>query len=72
MFALKLCRANAGMLFTWAGRGITCSDRSCHLHPHRRYAVLAEAGERFKTVWKTGKRAAAVFTFSSPARWAAM
>ena len=31
-------------------------------------AMLGEAGERFKTVWKTGEPAAAVFTFSSPAQ----
>jgi predicted transcriptional regulator len=31
-------------------------------------AVLAEAGKRFKQVWKSGKVAPAVFTFSSPAQ----
>jgi predicted transcriptional regulator len=31
-------------------------------------ALLAEAGERFKKAWKTGKSSAAVFTFSSPAQ----
>jgi predicted transcriptional regulator len=31
-------------------------------------AVLAEAGERFKRLWTTGKAAAAVFTFNSPAQ----
>ena len=30
--------------------------------------ALGEAGERFKAVWKTGKPAAAVFTFSTPAQ----
>jgi len=31
-------------------------------------ATLAEAGERFKRVWKTGQPTAAVFTFNSPAQ----
>ena len=31
-------------------------------------AVLAEAGERFKSAWKTGKPAGAVFTFNAPAQ----
>jgi predicted transcriptional regulator len=31
-------------------------------------AVLKEAGERFKKVWKSGKPSPAVFTFSSPAQ----
>jgi predicted transcriptional regulator len=31
-------------------------------------AVLNEAGERFKKTWKSGKRGATVFTFSSPAQ----
>ena len=31
-------------------------------------AVLEQAGERFKKVWKSGKKAPAVFTFSSPAQ----
>ena len=30
--------------------------------------VLANAGERFKTAWKTGEVAPAVFTFNSPAQ----
>jgi predicted transcriptional regulator len=30
--------------------------------------LLAEAGERFKNAWKTGKPSAAIFTFSSPAQ----
>lgn len=31
-------------------------------------AILDQAGERFKKVWKSGKKAPAVFTFSSPAQ----
>lgn len=31
-------------------------------------AILEQAGERFKKVWKSGKRAPAIFTFSSPAQ----
>jgi predicted transcriptional regulator len=31
-------------------------------------ALLAEAGERFKTVWKTGEPTPAIFTFSSRAQ----
>ena len=31
-------------------------------------AVLKEAGERFKKVWKSGRPSPAVFTFSSPAQ----
>jgi len=31
-------------------------------------ALLTEAGERFKAVWKSGRAAPAVFTFSSPAQ----
>jgi predicted transcriptional regulator len=31
-------------------------------------AVLAEAAKRFKQVWKSGKAAPAIFTFSSPAQ----
>ena len=31
-------------------------------------ALLAEAGERFKSVWKSGEPTAAIFTFSSPAQ----
>ena len=30
--------------------------------------ILAEAGERFKRAWKSGKKSPAVFTFSSPAQ----
>ena len=30
--------------------------------------VLNEAAERFNKIWKSGKKAAAVFTFSSPAQ----
>ena len=29
-------------------------------------AILVETGERFKSVWKSGKTGPAVFTFSSP------
>jgi predicted transcriptional regulator len=31
-------------------------------------AVLEQAGERFKKVWKSGKKNPAVFTFNSPAQ----
>ena len=31
-------------------------------------AILNEAAERFKKTWTTGKKAPAVFTFSSPAQ----